>query len=108
MRLEYLPFVCLALMMLASAATYAFLPATMAIHWDLMLRPDNYVAKPIAVMILPIIALLIVTMQLIGRTIAHDGSLEVQFSHVVLFAVPVLLAAHLVVIGAGLLTGTRG
>ncbi len=107
MRLEYMPFVCLALMIAASAASYAFLPATMAIHWDFMLRPDSYVARPIAVTILPIITLLIIAMQLIGRTVAHDGSLEIRFSHAVMIGVPVLCAAHLVVIGVGLLSGTN-
>jgi len=107
-RWEYLPLICIALMLVMSAAAYTFLPDMMIVHWDFSVRTDGYARKATAVLILPIIGLGIICMQLIGRYVAHDGGLEIRFSKAVKFAMPILLIAHAGIIAVGLVSGLRG
>ncbi len=104
LRVQYLPFLCLAAMLAMSALAYPFLPKVMTIHWSLSLQADGFASKPIAILISPAAVGLLVLMQTIGRT-ALDNRSEGGFSLAVLVASPVLAAAHALVIGAALFPG---
>jgi len=108
MRLDYLPLISVAVMLIVSAAAYAFLPETMAVHWTLALQPDGYAKKSFAVLILPLIGAGIVAMQLIGRSLSLEASGQIAFSRGVIFALPLLGAAHLVLLVAGLMSIAHG
>ena len=104
LRLDYLPLVSIALMLLASAAAYAFLPDTITVHWNFAFEPDGFARKSVAILTLPLIGLGIIVMQLIGRFVGSNGDLRVEFSKAVIFAMPILLVAHLVMIAAGIMS----
>jgi uncharacterized membrane protein len=102
MRLDYLPLLSVALMLVVSAAAYDFLPAMMTVHWNLYLQPDGFARKQFAVLILPAIGLLVVAMQLVGRSVASDGQVTIQFGQAARVGLPVLLIAHVAMIGFAL------
>lgn len=100
MQVQHIPFYCLAAMVIASVAAYAFLPAIVAVHWDLTLNADGFAGRGTAIAIMPAIGAVLILMQMIGRRIAATG--DAGFSRAVIIATPILLVAHLGIIGAGL------
>jgi uncharacterized membrane protein len=108
MRLDHLPLISVALMVIVSAAAYGFLPPTMTIHWNLMLQPDGLARKQVAVLVLPAIGLVVVAIQLIGRAVASDGTTTVQFSQAALVGLPVLFIAHVGMIAVALASRPGG
>jgi uncharacterized membrane protein len=98
-----LPLISVALMLVASAAAYAFLPETMAVHWSLTLQPDGYAKKALAVLIMPAIGLVLIAIQLAGRAVSSPEAVPVRFSKAVTVALPVFALVHLVILATGLM-----
>jgi uncharacterized membrane protein len=107
-RLDYLPLIAIALMVLVSAVAYAFLPAEMTVHWNFALQPDGYARKGAAVLVLPMIGMGLIAMQIVGRYIADDGWTPLHFSKAIIYAMPILAVAHIAIIIAALVTHSAG
>ena len=106
--LNYVPPACVVLMMAVSTVTYVFLPVMMVVHWNLALQPDGFAAKPVAALVLPILGLLLICMQLIGRHISGEGGGRIRFSKAVIFAMPILTIAHCAIIATALVSSLPG
>jgi uncharacterized membrane protein len=79
-------------LLVLGAALYASLPDQMAIHWNAAGRSDNVVAKPVAVLLMPVVVVL--TTALFEATVTDVGERVVgSLATLLLFAVQVMVFA---------------
>ncbi|KOX93443.1 hypothetical protein AMS69_05820 [Haloarcula rubripromontorii] len=69
-RADIVSGVIIALTALAGVAVWSRLPAEVAIHFSASGRPDNYVSKPVGVVLMP--ALMIATLVVLKWTFRYD------------------------------------
>lgn len=80
----------IALTVLVSVALWPRLPAEVAIHFSVSGTPDNYVAKPVGVALLPVV--MVLTLVFMQWVVRHDPPADPQVPAVVTVATMGFLA----------------